>query len=80
MFCDRIVLLFPSIQCSPAFETCCVVWVALIGLVEESCSRQLKNDRVRCGRQICEKSVPSAYLCRRRACVRPCDESWALHA
>lgn len=64
MFCDRIVLLFPSIQCSSALETCCVVWVAFIGLVEESCSRQLENDRVRCGRQIRENSTLNAYLCR----------------
>lgn len=43
MFCQWVIILLPSIQPSVAQETCCVVGVALVGLVVETCMRQLQD-------------------------------------
>jgi hypothetical protein len=42
MFGDGVVFLLPAIQRPVAFETCCVVGICLVWLVEESGVRQLE--------------------------------------
>lgn len=78
MFCDRVVLFLPSIERSATQETCRVVGVRFVGVVEETRMRQLWRKPLAMRNP--PRTSSDAYFSRRRPPMRPGDRFRGLRA